>query len=107
MRYELTDDEWTAVKPMLPNKPSGVPRVNDRRVLNGIFRGGVPLQAVEASRARTKRVTSMPCPSESSKLVTIGWRVATKPARRPRQCVLRWKRSCKIRLFVTGSPGGR
>ena len=37
MRYELTDEEWTAIKPMLPNKPRGVPRVNDRRVLNGIF----------------------------------------------------------------------
>jgi len=37
MRYELSDDEWTAIKPMLPNKPRGVPRVNDRRVLNGIF----------------------------------------------------------------------
>jgi len=32
MRYELTDHEWTAIKPMLPNKPRGVPRVNDRRV---------------------------------------------------------------------------
>ena len=37
MRYELSDDEWTAIKPVLPNKPRGVPRVNDRRVLNGIF----------------------------------------------------------------------
>jgi transposase len=37
MRYELTDLEWAAIKPMLPNKPRGVPRVNDRRVLNGIF----------------------------------------------------------------------
>src|SRR5258706_5425917 len=37
MRYELTDFEWAAIKPMLPNKPRGVPRVNDRRVLNGIF----------------------------------------------------------------------
>ena len=37
MRYELSDCEWTAIKPMLPNKPSGVRRVNDRRVLNGIF----------------------------------------------------------------------
>jgi transposase len=35
MRYELTDYEWAAIKPMLPNKPRGVPRVNDRRVLNG------------------------------------------------------------------------
>src|SRR5580692_10778144 len=45
MRYELTDYEWTAIKPMLPNKPSGVPRVNGRRVLNGIFwvlRSGAP-----------------------------------------------------------------
>jgi transposase len=31
MRYELTDHEWSAIKPMLPNKPRGVPRVNDRR----------------------------------------------------------------------------
>jgi hypothetical protein len=38
MRYEITDDEWAAIRPMLPNKPRGVPRVNDRRVLNGIFR---------------------------------------------------------------------
>jgi transposase len=45
MRYELSDDEWAAIKPMLPNKPRGVPRVNDRRVLNGIFwvlRSGAP-----------------------------------------------------------------
>jgi transposase len=45
MRYELTDEEWSAIKPMLPNKPRGVPRVNDRRVLNGIFwvlRSGAP-----------------------------------------------------------------
>jgi transposase len=37
MRYELADYEWVAIKPMLPNKPRGVPRVNDRRVINGIF----------------------------------------------------------------------
>lgn len=45
MRYELTDVEWDAIKPMLPNKPRGVPRVNDRRILNGIFwvlRSGAP-----------------------------------------------------------------
>jgi len=45
MRYELTEYEWTAIKPMLPNKPRGVPRVNDRRVLNGILwvlRSGAP-----------------------------------------------------------------
>jgi transposase len=36
MRYELTDNEWAAIRPMLPNKPRGVPLVNDRRVRNGI-----------------------------------------------------------------------
>jgi transposase len=33
------------IKPMLPNKPRGVPGLNDRRVLNGIFwvlRSGAP-----------------------------------------------------------------
>jgi len=35
-RYRVSDYEWTAIKPMLPNKPCGVSRVNDRRVLNGI-----------------------------------------------------------------------
>jgi transposase len=45
MRYELTDNEWSVIKPMLPNKPRGIPRVDDRRVLNGIFwvlRSGAP-----------------------------------------------------------------
>jgi transposase len=45
MRYELADNEWATIKPMLLNKPRGVPRVNDRRVLNGIFwvlRSGAP-----------------------------------------------------------------
>ena len=45
MRYELSDDEWATIRPMLPNKARGVPRVDDRRVLNGIFwvlRSGAP-----------------------------------------------------------------
>jgi hypothetical protein len=37
MRHELSNSECTAIKPMLPNKPRGVRRVNDRRVLSGIF----------------------------------------------------------------------
>jgi len=45
MRYELTDFEWTAIKPFLPNKSRGVSSVDDRRVLNDIFwilRSGAP-----------------------------------------------------------------
>ena len=44
-RYDLTDFEWRVIEPLLPNKPRGVPRVDDRRVLNGIFwvlRSGAP-----------------------------------------------------------------
>jgi transposase len=43
--YELTEAEWQVIAPTLPNKPRGVPRVDDRRVLNGIFwvlRSGSP-----------------------------------------------------------------
>ena len=48
-RYDLTDFEWRVIKPLLPNKPRGVPRVDDRRVLNGIFyvlRSGSPWRDV-------------------------------------------------------------
>jgi transposase len=36
-RYEITDFEWSIIQPLLPNKPRGVPRADDRKVLNGIF----------------------------------------------------------------------
>jgi hypothetical protein len=29
MRYELTDCEWTAIRPMLPTKTRGVSRVDE------------------------------------------------------------------------------
>ena len=44
-RYEITDFEWSVIAPLLPNKPRGVPRADDRKVLNGIFwrlRTGAP-----------------------------------------------------------------
>lgn len=36
-RYDLSEAEWRLIEPLLPNKPRGVARVDDRRVLNGIF----------------------------------------------------------------------
>ena len=44
-RFDITDFEWGVIAPLLPDKPRGVPRVDDRRVLNGIFfvlRSGMP-----------------------------------------------------------------
>src|SRR4051812_31881121 len=65
-RYELSDAEWTATRPRLPNRPSGVPRVNDRRGLNAMFlnlRSGAPWRdlprgffgAVECAVARGRQ----------------------------------------------------
>ena len=36
-RFDLSDREWRLIQPLLPNRPRGVARVDDRRVLNGIF----------------------------------------------------------------------
>lgn len=36
-RYDLSEEEWRLIAPLLPNKPRGVARVDDRRVINGIF----------------------------------------------------------------------
>lgn len=50
-RHELTDFEWSIIQPLLPNKPRGVPRVDDRKVLNGIFwrlRTGTPWADIPA-----------------------------------------------------------
>jgi len=44
-RYEITDFEWSIIEPLLPNKPRGVKRADDRKVLNGIYwrlRSGSP-----------------------------------------------------------------
>ena len=44
-RSDMSDLEWDFIKQVLPNKPRGVKRVDDRRVINGIFyvlRTGIP-----------------------------------------------------------------
>ena len=35
--FWLSEGQFSRLKPLLPNKPRGVPRVDDRRVINGIF----------------------------------------------------------------------
>ena len=44
-RFDLTDDEWAVIEPHFPKRGRGPARVDDRRVLNGIFyilRTGAP-----------------------------------------------------------------
>jgi transposase len=50
-RFDLTDFEWSIIQPLLPTKVRGVKRVDDRRVLNGIFwrlRTGAPWADIPA-----------------------------------------------------------
>ncbi len=45
MRFDLSDQEWAVIEPLLPKGGRGPKRVDDRRVLNGIFyilRTGAP-----------------------------------------------------------------
>jgi len=52
MRCEFSEHEWTAIKPMLPNKPRGVRRVGDRRVRDGmvwVLRSGAPWRDLPAT----------------------------------------------------------
>jgi hypothetical protein len=72
MRYELSDYEWTAIKPMLPNKPRGVRRVNDRRVLNEHLLG----PAFRCAMARPAGELRSPHHLlQSLRSVAAGWRL--------------------------------
>jgi len=45
MRFDLTDEEWAIIEPLLPRRIRGPERVDDRKILNGIFyilRTGAP-----------------------------------------------------------------
>ena len=35
--FWLSDEQFARIQPFLPNKPRGVPRVDDRRVISGII----------------------------------------------------------------------
>ena len=61
-RYDLSEAEWRLIEPLLPNKPRGVARVDDRRVINGIFyvlRTGSPWRDLPERFGPYRRATSM------------------------------------------------
>ena len=71
MRYELSDYEWSVIRPMLPNKPRGIPLVDDRRILRHLL--GVALRRTMARSAR--RVRSPYDLLQPLRSLEAGWRV--------------------------------
>jgi transposase len=71
MRYELSDYEWTAIKPMLPSNSRGVPRVNDRRVPMASFGS-----RVQVRHGATYRRPMVPAPTVT--IASFGGRVASQ-----------------------------
>ena len=57
MRHDLTDFERAAIRPFVPNKPGGIPRIDVRRVLNGIIR----MTAARLTRANALSSTREAC----------------------------------------------
>jgi transposase len=68
MRYKVADYEWGVIRPMLPNNPRGIPRVGDRRLLNGIF--------CLAVRRAVARATGELSPRKASCNRFVRWREA-------------------------------
>ena len=57
-RHELTEFEGSVIQPLLPDKPCGVPRIDDRKVLNGIlwrFRTGSPWRMSRTAMVPARR----------------------------------------------------
>ena len=106
MRYELSDYEWSVIKPMLPNKPRGVPRVDDCRVLNGIFwvsRLGAPWRDLpENYGPHTTCYNASFADRQGSGSDRMAWRRLTMPAN---DCAGRSWRRCRLDQAVR--PGAR
>jgi hypothetical protein len=61
-RFDLTDVEWAVIEPVLPTNTRGVERVDDRRVLNGIFwrlRTGAPGPISRRGTGLTRRAATV------------------------------------------------
>ncbi len=58
-QFWLSEAQFARLEPLLPNKPRGVPRVDDRRVISGIIhviRGGLrPAQPAGGDCTRAGR----------------------------------------------------
>jgi hypothetical protein len=75
-QFDLTDFEWNIIQLLLPNKSRGIPRVDDRRVVNGIswcFRTGSPWADVPERY----------CPCAACHNLFVRWTRSAAPAPNP------------------------
>ncbi len=59
-RFDLSDEEWAVIEPLLPVQGRGAKRGDDRKVLNGIFyilRTGAPWRDLPSDMARPRPFT--------------------------------------------------
>ena len=59
MRFDLSDDEWVLLEPLMPKSRKSA-RVDDRKIMNAIFyvlRTGMPWRIYRNAMARTQRRT--------------------------------------------------
>ena len=87
-RYDLSETEWRLIEPLLPNKPRGVARVDDLRVINGIFTAS-SMCCGPVHPGATCRAAMVP-PRRSTLASTVGPRRASgsgcsRPCRRLRR----------------------
>jgi len=74
-RYDLTDFEWSVTEPLLPNKPRGILRIDDRRVLNGISWECARALSGLTCRSATGREPSAPTASAAGPRPAYGDRI--------------------------------
>jgi hypothetical protein len=75
MRCELSDYQWT-IKPMALNKPRGVWRVNDRRVLKASFGSYVEVRhgaTCQRTVSHTRLTTIASCAGDRLASGTRSW----------------------------------
>jgi transposase len=71
MRHELTDFEWAGISPLLPNKPRGIPRIDDPNRAPTGAAGRSSGQTASPGTRETKRkslnCSGLPVPSFGTK----------------------------------------
>ena len=83
-RSDMSDLEWNFVKVLLPNKSRGVKRVDDRRVINGIFllyalasRGGIRPNSTARGQRSIAASIAGPRPEFGTRFSMPSWILTT------------------------------